>query len=357
MSPSIVVDRLVVRHGEVLAVDGLSFVAQPGAVTVLLGPNGAGKSSTLDCLEGFAPVSGGSVRVLGLDPIDDHRALTRRVGVMLQSGRMMPGIKVGEAVALVCAHHANVRSPDELLSLVGLSELARRPYRALSGGEAQRLALALALAGRPEVVFLDEPTAGVDVAGRQLVRSVLRDLAAQGTAVLVTTHELDEAERVADHVIIVDHGRLVANGTVSELLAGQGDEIRFRAEADLPVEVLASRLAAGVTQSSPGEYVVACAPTPQAIAAITSWLAELNQPLADLRAGRQRLEDVFMRLTDSSATASPNIDAPGGREGRRSSRRRSSGRAKSTDGGPVGGPVGGSLDRSEDSDTSRRGGR
>jgi ABC-2 type transport system ATP-binding protein len=325
MSAAVVVDQLTVRHGDVVAVDGVSWQAAAGEVTVLLGPNGAGKSSTLDCLEGFSPPDGGRIAVLGLDPQRDHRALTARVGVMLQGGRLMPGIKVGEAAALLCAHHGAKRTPTDLLAMVGMTELAQRPYRALSGGEAQRLALALALAGRPEVVFLDEPTAGVDVSGRQLVRSVLRDLAAAGTAVVVTTHELDEAERVADRVVIIDHGRLVADGTVRELLAGSGDEIRFAAAAGLPIGALAERLACVVVESSPGDYLVGSAPTPQTIAAVTSWLAELDQPLADLRAGRQRLEDVFMRLTsgpvdESSGSVAARGSGRSARQNRRGAR-------------------------------------
>jgi ABC-2 type transport system ATP-binding protein len=310
------VDGLVVRYGDVAAVDGLSFRAAAGAVTVLLGPNGAGKSSTLDCLEGYRAPSGGSVRVLGLDPVRDHAALTRRMGVMLQGGRLMPGMTVRETVSLFCAHHDDRTQPDDLLSLVGMSELARRPYRALSGGEAQRLGLALALAGQPDVVFLDEPTAGVDVHGRQIVRGVVRDLAARGACVLLTTHELDEAERMADHVVIIDHGRCVATGTMSELVAG-GDDIRFAATPALGVASLSKRLGVGVTEVSAGEYVVAAPPEPATIAAITGWLAEIGAPLKDLRAGRQRLEDVFVQLTTSNGSS----ETPGPSPRRRGRRR------------------------------------
>jgi ABC-2 type transport system ATP-binding protein len=240
------------------------------------------------------------VRVLGLDPGRDHRALVRRMGVMLQGGGIYPGIRVAEAATLFCSYYAGpgARRPDELLELVGLTERRRSTWKQLSGGEQQRLSLALALAGRPEVAFLDEPTASVDVAGRQVVRRVIADLAASGCTVLLTTHELEEAERVADDVVIIDRGRLVASGSPAALRSTTGgDEIRFGAPPRLDTVALAAALGAAVVEATPGEYVVASAPTPAAVAALTAWLAEHDLPLGDLRAGRQRLEDVFLRLT------------------------------------------------------------
>jgi ABC-2 type transport system ATP-binding protein len=217
---------------------------------------------------------------------------------MLQSGGVYPGIRTGEVTKLFCGLYDNVRRPDELLDLVGLTSRAGATWKQLSGGEQQRLSLALALAGNPDVAFLDEPTASVDVAGRQVVRAVIRDLAARGCCVLLTTHELDEAERAADHVIIIDRGRIAAAGSPAELRSRTaGNEIRFSAPTGLDIASLASVLGAPVTEPTPAEYVVATAPVPAAIAAIAAWLAERDVPLADLRAGRQTLEDVFLRLT------------------------------------------------------------
>lgn len=313
------VDELVVRYGDLVAVRGVTFGAEAGAVTALLGPNGAGKTSTVEVLEGYRPLAGGRVRVLGLDPSAEHGRLVRRMGVMLQRGGVYPTMRAGEAVALFCAYYDHVRRPDELLDLVGLTERARSTWRQLSGGEQQRLSLALALAGNPAVAFLDEPTASVDVAGRQLVRQVIRRLADEGCCVLLTTHELDEAERVADHVVIVDHGEVVADGSPDELRRSGPAEVRFAAAAGLDVGALSAHLAgASVREASPGEYVVAGEGTPAVVAALTAWLAERDLAIGDLRAGRQRLEDVFLRLTaERSVAAVDDAAEAGGRRGRR----------------------------------------
>jgi ABC-2 type transport system ATP-binding protein len=292
------VRELVVRYGRIVAVDRLSFGAEAGEVLALLGPNGAGKTSTIETLEGYRRPSGGSVRVLGLDPVAHRRELAPEIGVMLQSGGVYPTMTPKEALALFAAYYDHHEDPRALLERVGLSEVASTPFRRLSGGEQQRLSLALALVGRPRVAFLDEPTAGVDPAGRLLVRELIRGLADEGVCVLLASHELDEVERVADRVLILDHGHAVAEGPTAELAAAAGrTEIRFAAPTGLDVEALAAALGAGVVEERPGEYVVATEPTPEAVAALTAWLAERKVPLADLRAGRQRLEDVYLRLT------------------------------------------------------------
>lgn len=296
--PAIEVDELRIRYGDTLAVDGLSFTAEHGEVLAVLGPNGAGKTSTVETLEGYRRPDSGTVRVLGLDPIADHTALMPSIGVMLQAGGVNPGMRPIDAVTTYAAFHAEAEDPVELLGRVGLTSVARKTWRQLSGGEQQRLSLALALVGRPLVAFLDEPTNSVDVEGRQLIRRIVRDLADRGVCVLLTTHDLAEAEKVADRVVIIDHGRLIAAGTPAELMhAADGGEIRFGAPPGLDVEALAHHLGAPVGEPSSGDYLASIEPTPANIAALTTWLAERDLPLADLRAGRQRLEDVFMRLT------------------------------------------------------------
>ena len=293
------VSGLVVRYGSLVAVDGVSFSADAGEVVAMLGPNGAGKTTTIETLEGYRSPTTGTVRVLGLDPVRDHARLTPRIGVMLQRGGVYPGVRAGEAVRLFAAYYEGPDDPDALLDRLGLAEAAATPWRRLSGGEQQRLSLALALVGRPEVAFLDEPTAGVDVAGRQVVRRIIRELAAGRACVLLATHELEEVERVADRVVIVDRGRLLASGTPAEL-AGQeaGSAISFGAPPGVDTAALAERLGAPVAEVAPGEYRVDAAATPATVATLTAWLAEHDLPLADLRAGRQRLEDVFLRLTE-----------------------------------------------------------
>lgn len=300
------VEGLVVRYGDFTAVDRIDFTVGAGEVLTLLGPNGAGKTSTVEVLEGYRRPSAGRVRVLGLDPIGDRDALTPRIGVMPQAGGVYPGIRCAEMLRLYAGFHADPADPATLLDRVGLSDAATQTWRTLSGGQQQRLSLALALIGHPQVAFLDEPTAGVDVTGRRLVRRIVRELADSGVAVLLTTHDLAEAERVADRVVIVDRGQVVAAGALADLAATEGARaIRFGAPAGLDVAALGSSLGAEVTEDPPGEYRVAMEPTPRHIAAITTWLADRDLPLTDLRAGRHRLEDIFLSLTG-------NDDVPGG---------------------------------------------
>jgi ABC-2 type transport system ATP-binding protein len=292
------VDDLVVRHGDLIAVDRVSFQVQRGQVLALLGPNGAGKTTTVETMEGLHRPAGGHVRVLDLDPRAQHDALMPHLGVMPQAGGVYPGARPLEMLRLVAAFHRAPEDPASLLERVGLSHRARASWRTLSGGEQQRLSLALALVGRPTVAFLDEPTAGIDPSGRQLVRQIVADLRTEGLAVVITTHDLEEAEKIADSVVIIDRGRVVASGTPAELMRSGGSaEIRFGAPAGLDTAALGKALMAGVDEVAPGEYVVDIQPTPANINALTSWLATHDLPLADLRAGRQTLEDVFLRMT------------------------------------------------------------
>ena len=314
--PAIEVQDLSIAYGDTLAVDHLSFTADLGEVLAVLGPNGAGKTSTVETLEGYRRPTSGRVRVLGLDPVADHSTLMPEIGVMLQAGGVSPGVRPAEALRTYARFYADPLDPDELLERVGLGAVRRSSWRNLSGGEQQRLSLALALVGRPRVAFLDEPTNSVDVQGRQLIRSIVRDLAQQGTCVVLTTHDLAEAEKVADRVVIIDGGRLVIEGTPRDLMAATDiDEILFGAPAGLDTDALSAAMSAAVLESSPGEYRVATSPTPDAIARLTAWLAEHDHPLADLRAGRQRLEDVFVRLTRDTQAAE-STQPTGRRRGR-----------------------------------------
>jgi ABC-2 type transport system ATP-binding protein len=295
--PAVEVADLRITYGDVVAVDGVSFTAEAGEVVALLGPNGAGKTSTIEALEGYRKPVGGAVRVLGWDPVAEHGLVVGHIGVMLQEGGLYPGIRTAEVLHLFAAYFDDPTDPDELLGRVGLADQAKATARRLSGGQQQRLSLALALVGKPDVAFLDEPTAGLDVDGRLLVRDVVREQRDRGVCVLLATHDLAEAEKVADRVVIVDRGRVVADGTPAELMAGEGNEIRFGAPSGLDVAGLGAQLGGTVTEPTAGEYVAAVAPSPRAVAALTAWLAEHDLPLADLRAGRQHLEDVFVRLT------------------------------------------------------------
>ena len=304
MAAPVVVDQLVVRYGALTAVDGVSLTAPEGAVTAVLGPNGAGKTTTIETLEGYRRPTSGSVRVLGLDPVADRAAVCRSIGVMLQVGGVYPTMTPADAVRLFAAYYPSPLDPWGLLERVGLVDAARTPWRQLSGGERQRLSLALALVGRPTVAFLDEPTAGVDPGGRIVIRDVIRRLRDDGVAVLLTTHELDEAARLADRIVIIDHGRVVADGTPAELTGtGPGSDVRFGGPAGIDVAGLGARIGAAVTEVEPGEYRVDGAGTPERVAALASWLAEQGVSLGDLRTGRQTLEDVFLRLTGDTGAS------------------------------------------------------
>ncbi len=296
------VSGLVVRYGALAAVDGVSFTADSGSILALLGPNGAGKTSTIEVLEGYRRPASGSVRVLGLDPARDAAALAPRIGVMLQSGGVYPSMTPRQVLRLFAAYYRDAEDPDQLLEQVGLIGGAATPWRRLSGGEQQRLSLALAVVGRPEVAFLDEPTAGVDPQGRLAIREMIRDLRGRGVCVLLTTHELEEAERLADRIVIIDRGSVVAEGTPAELMASGGaGTLRFAAATGLDVSALGTHVGAAVVEEQPGDYRVDAPATPALVAAVTAWLAERNVALADLRAGRETLTDVFLRLTGQSA--------------------------------------------------------
>jgi ABC-2 type transport system ATP-binding protein len=301
---AVVVSGLVIRYGELVAVDELSLAAEAGEILAVLGPNGAGKTSTVETLEGYRRPNAGSVRVLGLDPIADGARVRPRIGVMLQHGGVYPGMSATEALRLFAAYYDTPADPDDLLERVGLTAVARTPWRRLSGGEQQRLSLALALVGQPEVAFLDEPTAGVDPQGRAAIRQIISGLRDAGVTVVLTTHDLEEAERLADRVVIVDHGKVVAAGSPAELMAsGASREIRFGAPAGIDRASLAAAVGGPVDEERPGEYRVGVEATPTNVAALTGWLAHNDLPLADLRAGRQRLEDIFLSLTGSVSAA------------------------------------------------------
>jgi ABC-2 type transport system ATP-binding protein len=288
---------LVKRYGEKRAVDGLSFAAAPGQVTALLGPNGAGKTTTIEVAEGFRTADGGAVRVLGLDPRD--QAVKHRIGVMPQTGGGYPGLRAGELLRLVASFHRDPHSPDDLLDRLGLTDVAGTAFRRLSGGQQQRLSLAMAVVGRPELVFLDEPTAGLDPAARRATWDLVHALRRDGVAVLLTTHLMDEAEQLADHVVVVDHGRLVTEGTVAALTAhGAAGQLRFTAVPGLDLDSLAAALPPSCRVTAVGgAYLVEGPAGPQLLADVANWCAAHDVVARDLQVETRTLEDVFLDLT------------------------------------------------------------
>ncbi len=299
-SPAVEVVGLVKQYGDLVALDGVSLDVPAGCVVAILGPNGAGKTSAVEICEGFRRPDAGVVRVLGLDPHRDARALGPRVGVMLQGGGAYPAARCGEMLRLVASFARHPHDPAGLLEALGLAAVAHTPVKRLSGGQRQRLSLAMAIIGRPELVFLDEPTAGLDPAARHATWAVIEGLRRNGVTVVLTTHFMDEAERLADEIVVLDHGRIIAQGSPATLTrAGMAEQVSFRATAGLHLAGLGAVLPveAQVSESSPGRYVVQCPVDPALLAAITGWCARQNVLAEDLQVQRRNLEDVFLDLT------------------------------------------------------------
>lgn len=291
---------LVKRFDDHAAVDHLDLDLDTGTVLALLGPNGAGKTTTVEICEGFQHADEGQVSVLGLDPWHDNDRLRTRIGVMLQGGGAYPGARAEEMLRLCAAYSADPIDPDWLLDALGLTSAARTPFRRLSGGQQQRLSLACAIVGRPELVFLDEPTAGLDAQARLVVWEIIDRLRGDGVSVLLTTHLMDEAEELADHVVIIDHGSVVADGTPAELTSrGAENELRFTAPRGLDMTMLELALPEDYrcTEPVPGNYLVSGDVTPQVLATVTAWCAKINVLATDLRVETRSLEDVFLDLT------------------------------------------------------------
>jgi ABC-2 type transport system ATP-binding protein len=298
---------LVKSYGGARAVDGLSLTVRRGEILALLGPNGAGKTTTVEICEGFRCADAGEVRVLGLDPRRDGNRLKPRVGVMLQGGvGGYTAAKTGELLELFAGYAARPLDVSMLLDRVGLRDVASIQVRRLSGGQQQRLSLALSLVGRPELVFLDEPTAGMDPQARHATWSLLRELRVAGVTVVLTTHFLDEAEQLADSVVVVDAGRVVAAGTPAQLTRhGAEGQIRVRVSVGLRVTELRDALPPGtrVAEQGDGRYLVTGEVTPQLLATLTAWLAGQNILAEELAVERRSLEDVFLDLTGRAVRA------------------------------------------------------
>jgi len=288
------------RYGDIQAVNNLDLEVQRAEVLALLGPNGAGKTTTVEMCEGFIKPDSGAISILGLDPTADNAKLRARIGVMLQGGGGYPAAKAGEMLNLVAAYSANPLDPQWLMDTLGLTEAARTTYRRLSGGQQQRLALACAIVGRPELVFLDEPTAGMDAHARIVVWELIEGLRRDGVTVVLTTHQLTEAEELADRIVIIDHGAAVAAGTPADLTRGGAEnQLRFSAPPKLDLSLLISALPEDyrATEAGSGEYLVEGHIDPQVLATVTAWAARLNVLATDMRVEQRSLEDVFLDLT------------------------------------------------------------
>lgn len=304
--PAIEVSGLSKRYGERAVLDDLSLTVARGELVALLGPNGAGKTTTVEIVEGYRAGDGGSVRVLGEDPVRGGPGFRARIGLMLQGGGFDPRSRPRETLVQYGRFHGSPRDPDEVLELCGLTTVARTPYRRLSGGEQQRLSLAVALVGRPEVLVLDEPTAGMDPEARLVTRGIVTELRAAGAAILLTSHDLTDVERLADRIAVLAGGRLVAMGTPAALTAGTRPRLRVRLDAPLTSDAI-DGLQAALTRSHPSVRVVAEAddaryaiegvvPDPDLVAALAAWCASVGRLIVEARTSGGTLEEAYLEL-------------------------------------------------------------
>jgi ABC-2 type transport system ATP-binding protein len=306
--PVIAVDGLTKRYGRRTVLDGVSLEVRPGEVVAMLGPNGAGKTTTVEIIEGYRSADGGSVRVLGANPTRGGREHRARVGLMLQEGGIDLRARPAESIRQYAAFHKDPLDAGGLLDELGLRSVATTPYRRLSGGERQRLAFALALVGRPDVLVLDEPTAGMDPEARAVVRARIATERGNGTAILVTSHELADVERIADRIAILVAGRIVASGTPADLATGLRPRLRFRLDAALDADALGSlstAVSATVSVLDGSRYEVAgTEPTPRLMAALAAWCASADRLIVESRTVGGSLEDAYLDLVAGAGTSS-----------------------------------------------------
>ncbi|HUZ01952.1 MAG TPA: ABC transporter ATP-binding protein [Thermomicrobiaceae bacterium] len=292
------VRHLVKTYAGKRAVDDLSFEVRRGEIFALLGPNGAGKTTTVEILEGYRVADGGAVRVLGLDPQRNAPELKQRIGVMLQNAGIYPTVTAAELLELFRHFYRDPEDPAALLELVGLRESAGVRYRQLSGGQQRRLALAAALIGKPDLLFLDEPTTAMDPQARHLTWEIVQSLRDRGLTVLLTTHFMEEAERLADRVAIIDHGRLLALEEPRVLTQSNAEELQFTAPPGLDCGPLGRLPAAhSAREERPGFYVIATTRPVDLLVELTTWARDAGILVNDLRVGHESLEEVFLRLT------------------------------------------------------------
>jgi ABC-2 type transport system ATP-binding protein len=293
------VENLIKRYGDVEAVRGLSFSVAEGEVFGLLGPNGAGKTSTIEIMEGLRVPDGGRVSVCGFDPQKNPTELKHEIGAALQSTSLPDKIRVIEALRLFASFYGRGRKVDELLNRFGLEEKRNAFYSQLSGGQKQRLALAMALVNDPKVLFFDEPTAGLDPQVRREIYDIIEELKREKKTIVLTTHYIEEAERLCDRVGIVDHGKLIALGTPRELKEGSANTTRVEVRLANPIDLAVLKSLDGVVDARQvdGAYVLHCPRTAPAIVSLVKHLDAAGNELASLEIATPSLEDVFIELT------------------------------------------------------------
>ena len=301
-APIIEVHNLTKHYGPVHALRGVSFEVQEGEVFGLLGPNGAGKTSTVEILEGLRPPDGGLVSVCGLDPQSPGAAFKQEIGAVLQATALPDKLRVGEAISMFASFYKRRRDPSALLKRFGLEEKRNAFYSQLSGGQKQRLALAMSLVNEPRVLFLDEPTAGLDPQVRREIYTIIEELKKERKTILLTTHYIEEAEKLCDRVAIVDQGRVIAQGTPRELKQRSAGTTRIELRLARPESDSALKQLEGVAdcRASDGVYVVHSTRVPQTIVSLVKYLEANGNELSSLDIAAPSLEDVFLELTGRS---------------------------------------------------------
>ena len=290
------VNGLTKSYGDLAAVDGVDITIEAGEVFALLGPNGAGKTTTVEILEGHRVADDGQVSVLGFDPATGGRSYRERIGIVLQMGAVERELSVREALKIYGGMYPKRLEPDELIELVGLGEKAAARIKTLSGGQQRRLELALGLVGDPDLLFLDEPTTGFDPSARRQAWGILDNLTALGKTILLTTHYMDEAQHLADRIAIIDHGRIVAEGT-PETLGGRADG-KSKVLFSLPPGVGIEELPLSAASVEEGLVEVNADSATRALNELTSWAIARGFELERLQVTRPSLEDVYLELTD-----------------------------------------------------------
>jgi ABC-2 type transport system ATP-binding protein len=301
-APIIEVHNLTKHYGPVQALRGVSFEVQEGEVFGLLGPNGAGKTSTVEILEGLRPPDGGIVSVCGLDPQTPGDTFKQEIGAVLQATALPDKLRVGEAVSMFASFYKRRRDPAALLKRFGLEEKRNTFYSQLSGGQKQRLALAMSLVNEPRVLFLDEPTAGLDPQVRREIYTIIEELKKERKTILLTTHYIEEAEKLCDRVAIVDQGRVIAQGTPRELKERSAGTTRIELRLARPESDSALKQLEGVAdcRATDGVYVVHSTRVPQTIVSLVKYLEANGNELSSLDIAAPSLEDVFLELTGRS---------------------------------------------------------
>jgi ABC-2 type transport system ATP-binding protein len=302
MSPYVIEAHAIRKtYGRTIAVDDVSLAVDEGEIFGLIGPNGAGKTTTLECIEGLRRPDRGTISVLGLDPYRDSRRLQDRIGVQLQSAQLQKRIKVWEAVDLWAALYTRHVNGRELLDQLGLSEKRDAWFMTLSGGQKQRLFIALALINDPELVFLDELTTGLDPQARRAIWDLVRDIRARGKTVFLTTHLMEEAERLCDRVAILDHGRIVDVGTPDELVSRHCPERTIVLATDQPAADETFRAIPRITAVSRNERIVTIhGQGDELVTEVIRCLSQTGMTVTDFRTIRPNLEDVFLKVTGHS---------------------------------------------------------